>query len=215
MIDKRILTILSACVSLCGPACPAVVAAGFDIVLNATELRGLRSFDHTTASAFLLGVGSQPVKFETEDRTIGHFSLNTVTNDLDSAELRIPLSNFDPEPPLGTFGVLAFYGDGVVSPNEWDLGTLIQQFTEVGGQTTTLIVNVSSTMKNGLMQRKPNVSFNFRGGPGTDRYFLGGSVGLPDSTILLHYVPEPSTLLLLGFGAISVLGYRKSRREAV
>ena len=37
----------------------------------------------------------------------------------------------------------------------------------------------------------------------------------PDGTFTITAVPEPSTLLLLGIGAISLLGYRKAKVEGV
>jgi hypothetical protein len=208
---RKSFLILFASLVVVGSIGSACVAAGgvADIVLGANQITGLRSFGSTTAGAFLLDF--QAVKAGTEDRVVAHFNLNSVTSDLNSAELRIPLAIWDPGPPLGTFGVYSFYGDGVVSPDEWAAGTLLQQFTNIDGNSSiTLRVDVTSAIKSGLTQGKPYLSFNFRGGPAFDRYFMGSIVGLPDSSILLHYVPEPNSLAI-GSVALMVCALKTSR----
>jgi hypothetical protein len=41
--------------------------------------------------------------------------------------------------------------------------------------------------------------------------FAWTSLGTEITQLRITYVPEPSTLLLMGIGAISLLGYRKSK----
>ena len=173
--------------------------------LEPNSITGLRNDTPAVPSgAFLLGF--QAVNPLNEDRTISHFAidgLGPVTN----ATLSIPVEELDPGLPLGVFDVYYFYGDGTVSADEWDFGTLLQSLTNVDGDYSDLFVDVTGILNAGIQQNKSYLSFNFRAGSGSDRYILGAGAGiaLPDSSIAITPVPEPSTLVLLTLGTITIL----------
>ncbi|RIK77076.1 MAG: hypothetical protein DCC67_13080 [Planctomycetota bacterium] len=179
----------------------AMAAPRGDVVLDAHDITGLRGS---------LVLTFQAVKIGTEDRVVAHFDLNGVEPGFEAAVLRIPLANWDPEPPAGSLGVYWFYGDGVVSADEWDAGMLLREVAGIEAPVATLAVEVTSAVNEGLAQQQPYLSFVYRGGP-SDRYFLGSIVNLPDSTILLDYVPEPASWAMAGVGILAV-GICRRRR---
>lgn len=185
-----------------------------DSTLTPTQMTGLRSFD---MGANVLILYFDAVKSGTEDRTIAHFDISPLsgTTPID-AILNIPIENIDPEPPGGTFEVYSFGGDGIVSTDEWNSGTMFHTFTGVAGNFQTLSVNVTSLLQEALDNNEAFLSFNFRGGSGTDRYWLSEIANLPDPTLSVQSVPEPLTLLssgvALGLGVLLKREYSKRLR---
>lgn len=176
---------------VCVMAAGSVALAG--TVLTPTEMRGLRNGRLLDFSA---------VKNGTTDRTIVHYNISSIGEPIDQASLTIPLGDIDPNPPYGTFEVFAFNGDGVVSGDEWNSGTLFHTFTGIGGWYPVLQCDVTNLLKDAVNRNVPFLSFNFRAGTGTDRYWLGDIQGLPYPTITI--IPEPCTLLLLGIGGLLI-----------
>ena len=141
-----------------------------DLVLEPAAAAGLRSYDDGR-NVIILSFLS--VKSGTEDRSILHYALDSVPATFTSARLDIPLENIDPGPPMGTFDVYQFSGFGDVRTGEWDLGTLVHSFTDLGGGIQVLSIDVTPQLVSSKAVSLPFLSFNLRGGWGTDRYNFG------------------------------------------
>ncbi len=184
-------------------ACHALAAPTVEVDVEADDIRGLRSFSGTEAGALLLTF--QAAKAGTEDRLVAHYPIDSIAGGYDSATLRVPVAIWDSGPSTGTMGFYAFNGDGVVSTDEWDDGVLVEQLTGIDGVgSVTLEVDVTDELTDGVTLGKQYLSFVMRAGPATDRYFMGSTVGLPDSTLVLTYpVPEPAGGVLIALAALA------------
>jgi hypothetical protein len=192
----------------------AASSAGFaeDIRVNPRQMTGLRSFSGTTSGAFLLSFNA--VKRGTEDRTVAHFGLAGLRN-IQSATLNIDVDDIDPGAPYGQFDVYSFAGDGVVSVDEWNAGTLFHSFKNVNGGHLLLSVDATSILQNAVTRGDNFLSFSFRDGNGNDRYWLRApndpcDIADPDAAYMMVTVPEPLTLALLALGA-TILPRRRNR----
>ncbi|MCC5611878.1 hypothetical protein LC612_35390 [Nostoc sp. CHAB 5834] len=163
--------------------------------ITATDITGLRKFQ--SSEALLLSFDAVKNASNFEDRTIAHFAIKQLSKTTPfKTILDIPVDNFDEGLPFGTFEIYYFAGDGKVSTDEWNAGTLFQTLTGIDGDKATLSVDVTSLLQNALDNNNDFLSFNFRAGSGTDRYFLSDSVGLPEPTLSLTSQPvrEPATV---------------------
>jgi len=176
--------------------------------ITPVDMTGLRSFD---GGANVLLLDFDAVKTGTEDRTIAHYDISVLTGTTLSAILEIPINNIDPGLPDGTFDVYAFTGDGVVSIDEWNAGVLEHAFTGVEGGNQTLSFDITTLLLNSISNGDTYLSFNFRGGVGTDRYWLSDIFSLPDPTInTVVPVPAAVWLFVTGMGMLFGFSLRKN-----
>jgi len=145
------------------------------------SVTGLRSTD---GGATVLLLTFSAVK-KTEDRTIAHFDISSLSGTNLNATLVIPIQNIDPDDPTGTFDVYSFQGDGAVSIDEWNSGTLIHHLTGISGSKQTLKCDVSTPLNNAITSNANHLSFNFRHGGADDRYNLGSLGGVPNCMLLV------------------------------
>jgi len=176
--------------------------------ITPADMTGLRSFD---AGVNVLLLTFDAVKTGTEDRTIAHFDISTLSGATLSAVLEIPINNIDPGLPAGTFDVYSFTGDGIVSIDEWNAGVLEQAFTGIEGGNQTLSLDITTLLLNSISNNDTYLSFNFRGGVGTDRYWLSDINGLPDP-VINTIVPVPAAVWLFvgGMGMLFGFSVRKN-----
>lgn len=144
-------------------------------IIDATDITGLRSFNGG-ADVFLLAF--LQVKSGTEDRVVGHYDIGGLSGTVPTTTFDIPIANIDAGPPDGIFEVYNFAGDGMVSTDEWDAGTLFHTFTGIQGGIQTLSVDVTSLLQAAVDAGNPFLSFSLRAGIGTDRYNMGVIVGV-------------------------------------
>lgn len=177
--------------------------------LTATDITGLRKFPGQPP----LLLDFQAVKL-TEDRTVAHFDVRSLRSAPSQASLFIPILNIDAGGADGTFEVYKFAGDGVVSVDEWDSGSLVRSYARLD-QPGTLRLDVTEVLAAALSAGDDFVSFNYRVGAGSDRWWLGSTSQLPDSTI--QAIPLPAALpLLIGSIAFGMLcAVRRSRPHKV
>ena len=183
-------------------------------IIDAADITGLRSFNDGVGVTLLTFLA---VKSGTEDRVVGHYDIGGLSGTVPTTTFDIPIANIDDGPPEGIFEVYNFAGDGVVSTDEWNAGTLFHTFTGIQGGIQTLSVDVTSLLQAAVDAGDPFLSFSLRAGIGTDRYNMGaivGIVGLPDPALFLG-VPrtvaidikpgeEPNSINLASSGGVPV-----------
>lgn len=135
------------------------------------SMTGLRQW--SDEPVIMLEFGS--VMTETEDRTVAHFNLAGLPASVPYTELHIPLHNLDEGGLAGTFDVYVFEGDGNVSINEWNAGTLHRSFNSVENPGA-LILDITQVLQSAIDSDAPYLSFRFTGGTGSDRYNLGDTL---------------------------------------
>ena len=154
-------------------------AGGGATMIAPMDMTGLRSSDGG-ANVFLLTFSA--VKIGTEDRTVAHFDISGFSGILPRTILNIPVSRLT-DPGLGKFAVYAFQGDGKVSTDEWNAGSLVDTFTDIPVGAQTLSKDITALLQKAIDQGHTYLSFSFRGVEINDRYFLSDIVGLPDPSI--------------------------------
>ncbi len=145
-----------------------------------TDFTGLRSSDGGSNVLLLVFSAVNPVN---EDRTIAHYDITGLSGVQPTTTLYIPVLNQDSGFAGGIIEVYSFAGDGVVSTDEWAVGTLFHTFSNIDGARLTLSVDITSLLQSAVDSGDNYLSFNFRAGAGTDRFFLGSSFSLDDPTI--------------------------------
>lgn len=128
--------------------------------------------------------------------------------------LKIPVRNIDSGGPDGTFEVYTFFGDGVVSTDEWASGSLSSTLTGLTLSFENLYVDVTSQLQLGVDLTNPFLSFNFRTLLGNDRYDLALAspfVPAPTLEVGVTAIPEPASFSLLGIAAVGFL--RRMRKQ--
>ena len=123
------------------------------------------------------------------------------------ATLNLGMTNIDPGDPAGTLDVFAFAGDGSVSEDEWDAGSVIHSFSGIEGGRSTQTVEISDLLASAVANGDAYLSFNLRT-VDTDRYSLNDTIdgvtrSISDPTFI-DVVPEPSMLpsFILGAGIL-------------
>lgn len=197
MSYSRMLVLIVFC-TYCGG-----VSAESVFTLEPYAIGGVRSFSPDSTSGILLSFGA----VKSIDRTVAHFSLTDIPASWESANLEIPLKNIDPGLPLGDMDVFAFFGDGIVSGDEWSAGSLYHHLDNIGGGTNTgpsvfnyepsfHYVDISSLVIMGIESEHDFVSFVFRSAQSSDRYWMAPGSGTPAPTVEFLLVPEPSAFCL-------------------
>jgi len=153
-------------------------------------------------------------KLYTEDRVLMHFYTGDLSGPVPKATLLIPTANWDytyaPTPDyVGIVNLYTFSGDGIVSRDEWNAGTL---FETVGGLTEPNLLlefDVTSLLQGVVDSGGQYLSFNLRAGSRA-RFWFGYSVGLPNPSITISTIPVPSAATLLASAlAAGLLGLRR------
>jgi hypothetical protein len=156
------------------------IEASTQITITPTDMTGLRSL----GSLFVLSFEAVKKVGNLEDRTVAHFYVGGLPEALPNASLSIPVDNIDPGTPGGIFEVYSFVGDGMVSTDEWDAGTLFHAFAGLPGERLTLSVDITELLQSAIENGDSYLSFNFRAG-NSDRYWLSDIVGLPEPSITI------------------------------
>ncbi len=159
-------------------------AASAMVEVAAAHASGLRSFDN---GVNVIALTHLSINAGTEDRTVMHFAVTDLPASISTAILKIPVVNIDAGLPLGTLEVYPFAGDGNVSPDEWDAGTLLADLWNIPGGVYTISLDVTSVVKEVVAAAEPYVSFSLRGGPSGDRYNMGvgGGAGGDPSLLII------------------------------
>ena len=159
--------------------------AADSVTLLPTHETGLRSFNDGVDVILLT---FDDVKKFTEDRTVAHFDLRGLSGVVPNATLNIPIDSIGDGFGLfggGTLELYAFAGDGTVSVDEWDAGTLFTAVTVPLGQSIHS-VDITNLVQAAVKRGDPFLSFSFRAS-GPDRYGLSEAVGLPEPSILMTF----------------------------
>jgi len=189
--------------------CSLISTAATASIITPTDMTGLRSFD---GGANVLLLSFDAVKSGTEDRTIAHFDISSLTYMPQSSIFDIPIDNIDPGLPGGIFEVYAFAGDGVVSIDEWNAGSLIHTFYGIEGGYSTLSFDITTLLQNAYTNGDTYLSFNFRAGDGTDRFWLSDVVGIAEPTIT-STVPVPAAFWLFVTGLSLFYGFFRKNQH--
>ena len=181
--------------------------------VKASDMRGLRQLD----DGLVIPLDFSAIKSGTEDRTVVHFDIGSLWGDVSGSTLGIGILNLDPDFPAGTLDVYVFSGDGTVSVDEWNKGSLFHSFSGIEGDLSTLTVDISELLLKAITSGDSYLSFSLST-LDSDRYFLnstidnrttifGPSITFPSShegpTFL--YVPKailPRTLAVLSVGLV-------------
>ncbi|MBP7002120.1 hypothetical protein [Amaricoccus sp.] len=201
---RRMFNVRGSLISLLVLYAPTAEAA----TIHASSITGLRDISNE-----ILVLGFQAAKKfpDMEDRTIAHFDVTTLTAAPRFAKLVIPLSNSDPNGEDGALKVYSFAGDGVVSVDEWNSGSLVRKFSHLG-QPGRLEVDVTQLVAAALASGDQYLSFAYRAGATyssgqgfRDRWWFGEVGRLRDSTVVVPVPPAGllmlTGLLLAGLGA--------------
>lgn len=207
MLTKKSL-ILSICIGF-GFLSNSVSA----ITVSTTDSAGLRSFDGGTTIiplTFTRAFGG------TEDRGIEHFDISGISAPVSSATLDIEVYSLDPN---GQLDIYHFAGDGAVSIDEWDVGTLA--FSQTGIAESSYIplsFNITSILQAYLTAGESFLSFNYRGPGSRVDFGLTSGIGTEASVLNVSTVPQvvpvPAAVWLFGSALIGLVGYTRRRQSA-
>jgi hypothetical protein len=140
----------------------------------------------------------------TEDRAILEFDVSGLSETVPLITLDIWFDNIDPEPPVGIIDVFTFIGDGVVTADDFYAGgpTPFTSFiAENGPEYGYASIDVTSAVRDVLTANEQFVGFRLSTET-EDRFNMGNMSMLPDP--ILTVIPEPTTVLLLGLGALAM-----------
>lgn len=188
--------------------------------LDPSDMRGLR--DLGSVPPLILDFSA--VKGATEDRTVAHFDLAGFAGPVLSASLNLSMQNQDDF--ASVLDIYTFAGDGTVSLDEWNSGTLFTTLTGLLGSPVNPVVDITALLNAAIGNGDSYLSFNLRNEEDEGRFFLshvidgvygtGSSAGPTFISYETAPVPLPAglPLLLVGLGCFGVLA-RRSRRVDV
>ena len=177
------------------------------ITVDPSDAKGIRN---DNGELFLLDFlpvqyGEMPGEWLFDDRTILEFNISGLTETILFASLDFGLDNFDPDPPDGIIDVYNFTGDGIVTLDDFDAGGDVP-FTSFIGLDGDVSIDVTLLLQDAMISGDPFLSFRLSTIT-SDRYMMGSIVGQPMPVLTI--VPDPTTVLLLGLGAVAVLRKRR------
>lgn len=140
------------------------------------------------------------------DRTILEFEVSS----LDGGEqvfLDLHVDNADPGGIAGEIEVFGYFGDGIVTPSDFDTpGEFISSFFTPDTVAHEMI-DVTSLIQESINSNEEFLTFRLST-TGTDRYGLGAGFGQPIPT--LKVVPEPATIGLVVAGLVGICSRRRA-----
>ena len=139
--------------------------------IKASDMRGLRQLD----DGFVIPLDFSAIKSATQDRTVVHFDISSLWGDVSGSTLNIGIINLDPDLPAGTLDVYVFAGDGAVSIDEWNIGSLFHSFSGIDGELIMLTVDISALLLKAISSGDKYLSFNLST-LDSDRYFLNSTI---------------------------------------
>lgn len=140
--------------------------------------------------------------------------LSTFSGNALSAQFNVGIRNIDPGAPGGTLALYSFAGDGNVSNDEWNVGSLFHTFTGINGGNSTQSINIGSLLSSSIAAGDNYLSFNLRT-TDSDRYWLNKTVSGTTSSISgegptwISVRDSGSTFGLLGLGIVGLVGMRR------
>jgi hypothetical protein len=215
-INKQIVLLM---LIVAGSTILAVMYFG-DRRVDPVEMRGIREDSYIPILLNFSAI-KETSRFELKDRTVAHFDITPLTGDFSDSTLNIGILNLDPEPPPGILDVYVFSGDGTVSTDELNIGSLFHSFSGLSGVVQTLTVDISELLTTANLNGDSFISFNLRA-LNTDRYSLQSTIdgatqtsglqsagnaegptfiGIPYAIAL-----KPSRLALFGLVVLMVIG---------
>jgi len=177
------------------------------ITVDPSDAKGIRN---DNGELFLLDFlpvqyGEVPGEWLFDDRTILEFNIGGLVETIPFASLDFGLDNFDPDPPDGIIDVYNFTGDGIVTLDDFDAGGDVP-FTSFIGLDGDISIDVTSILHDAIISGDQFLSFRLSTIT-NDRYMMGSIVGQPMPVLTI--VPEPTTVFLLGLGAVAVFRSRR------
>ncbi len=196
--------------------CTTLATSATATTLDPTDMRGIRE---SAGCAPLCLLDFSAVKGGTEDRTIAHFDISGLGSPVTGATLELSMQNQDGATFPSTLDIYSFAGDGTVSTDEFNSGSLFTTLTGILGSPTQPSVDITSVLNTAIGNGDTYLSFNLRNEPGEGRFFLGhvigGTFGTGSSAgptfidIEMPAVPLPAGGALLVSGLLAVIAMRK------
>ncbi len=151
-------------------------AAAQDIA--AADARGIRTISGQ-GPLLLTFLAVKRTSTPLDDRTVAEFPLAPVAGPHTYA-LVLGMEDLDPGAPAGTVDVYWYVGDGVVTAEEFNAGTLTTSFPCDGNGVFS--VDVTAAVGQALALHAPFVGFRLSTVT-ADRYFLGSIAGQPEPVL--------------------------------